>query len=144
MVYSGILLLVLLILLASLRVLWGSQSQTKQYLTVENIFILFFTYIILLIGFGLVYMLLEMLGVEVLVDPTLSNTPSFISVLGSKLYFSAITLLSVGYGDLTPVGIGRIIAVVEALVGYVLPAAFVVRTVIDMEHHGEDSFKKDK
>jgi potassium channel LctB len=52
------------------------------------------------------------------------------------MYFSAITLLSVGYGDITPVGIGRWIAIIEALVGYTMPAAFVARTF--MEHEKRD------
>ncbi len=51
----------------------------------------------------------------------------------TSLYFSAVTLLSVGYGDIVPIGIGRWIAMVEALLGYALPAAFVVRTVMDVE-----------
>jgi potassium channel LctB len=49
------------------------------------------------------------------------------------MYFSAITLLSVGYGDITPIGIGRWLAVVEALLGYTMPMAFVVKTVINFE-----------
>jgi potassium channel LctB len=49
------------------------------------------------------------------------------------MYFSAITLLSVGYGDITPIGVGRWIAIVEALVGYTMPAAFVVHTVMENE-----------
>ena len=49
------------------------------------------------------------------------------------LYFSAVTLLSVGYGDISPIGIGRWIAIAEALIGYTLPFAFVMRSVIDNE-----------
>ncbi|MDY0395815.1 potassium channel family protein [Virgibacillus halophilus] len=37
--------------------------------------------------------------------------------------------MTIGYGDITPVGIGRLVALIEALVGYVLPAAFVMRIV---------------
>ena len=36
----------------------------------------------------------------------------------TSFYFSAMTLFSVGNGDVIPQGIGRIIAVVEALIGY--------------------------
>jgi len=37
-----------------------------------------------------------------------------------------------------PVGIGRWIASIEALIGYALPAAFVVRTAIDFENVKND------
>jgi len=41
--------------------------------------------------------------------------------------------LTVGYGDITPIGIGRAIAMTEALIGFVMPAAFVVRVVLHMD-----------
>jgi potassium channel LctB len=53
------------------------------------------------------------------------------------IYFSAVTLLSVGYGDLVPVGIGRFIAIVQALFGYLLPAAFVVTSVLHVTKKSE-------
>lgn len=40
---------------------------------------------------------------------------------------------SVGFGDVAPVGIGRLLAIIEALLGYTIPAAFVVRTFIDFD-----------
>ena len=43
------------------------------------------------------------------------------------IYFSAITLLSVGYGDVTPFGWSRGIAMIEALIGYILPAVIAVQ-----------------
>ncbi|MBO8172484.1 MAG: two pore domain potassium channel family protein [Bacillaceae bacterium] len=49
--------------------------------------------------------------------------------LFQSLYFSAITLLAVGYGDLTPFGLSRFVAILEAIVGYTLPAALVVQMI---------------
>jgi potassium channel LctB len=45
------------------------------------------------------------------------------------MYFSAATLFSVGYGDMYPVGIGKLFATFEAFIGYIMPAIFVMRTV---------------
>ncbi|WLR51276.1 potassium channel family protein [Bacillus tianshenii] len=133
--YVGMIVSVVFILAVSLKTLWKSQVEKKQYLTLENLLLLFFTYLIVLIGFGLIYALLELMGVPVLIDNLASENDSFLHLLSAKMYFSAVTLLSVGYGDITPIGAGRWIAMFEALVGYVLPAAFVVRTVIEIEKH---------
>lgn len=57
----------------------------------------------------------------------------FFSRLWTSLYLSAITLFSVGYGDVVPIGIGRPLVIIEALLGYTIPAAFVVRTFIDID-----------
>lgn len=40
-----------------------------------------------------------------------------------------MTLFSVGYGDMYPVGIGKLFATFEAFIGYIMPAIFVMRTV---------------
>ena len=53
--------------------------------------------------------------------------------LETYIYFSAVTLFSVGYGDIAPIGIGRVIAMIEALIGYTIPAAFVAKAFIDIE-----------
>lgn len=37
-----------------------------------------------------------------------------------SLYFSIVTLATVGYGDLRPVGLGRLVAVVEVMTGWLL------------------------
>lgn len=45
--------------------------------------------------------------------------------LGDAAYFSLITFTTLGYGDLTPVGFGRVVAVVVVLMGLVLVALLV-------------------
>lgn len=64
------------------------------------------------------------------------NTPgqeSWREKLSTSIYLSAITLFSVGYGDVVPIGVGRLLVIIEALLGYTIPAAFVVRTFIDYD-----------
>lgn len=36
------------------------------------------------------------------------------------------TLFSIGYGDIVPIGLGKIIAIIEGLIGFLLPPAFIV------------------
>ena len=86
-----------------------------------------------MLGFGLIYTVFVMKGVPVLLEGDNLLEGHFIEAIQDAMYFSAITLLSVGYGDITPVGIGRWLAIVEALLGYIMPTAFVVRTVISYE-----------
>ena len=45
---------------------------------------------------------------------------------GNALYFSGITYATIGYGDISPVGIARLLAVVEGLLGIILNAALIV------------------
>ena len=92
-----------------------------------------FVYITILIGFGLIYILLETKGHQVLIEQYPIKAEDFVERLGTYIYFSAVTLFSVGYGDIAPIGIGRLIAMIEALIGYTIPAAFVARAVFDLE-----------
>ena len=98
-----------------------------------NLATLFLIYTTVLIAFGLSYVVLEEMGFAVLKEDGESLNAHSFQLVEVCLYFSAVTLLSVGYGDISPIGIGRWIAIAEALIGYTLPFAFVMRSVIDNE-----------
>lgn len=49
-----------------------------------------------------------------------------LSTLFSSLYFSVVTFTTLGYGDITPVGVSRAIAAIEAFTGSFTIALFVV------------------
>ena len=129
----ALILVIVVILIFSLNWLWESHQRRMLTMSLENFILLLMTYLIILIGFGLMYTLLQLNHYSVLVEQGTVIKGPFLQLLDTGLYFSAVTLLSVGYGDITPIGIGRWIAIIEALIGYILPAAFVVRTVIDIE-----------
>ncbi len=100
----------------------------------ENFVFLGITYAVIMIGFGLLFLLLEMKGMVVFYDISDEiKQHSFWTRLGTSIYLSAITLFSVGFGDVVPVGYGRLLVVIEALLGYTIPAAFVIRTFIDFD-----------
>lgn len=94
----------------------------------------FYTFIILycifIVGFGLIYFTLSF-NRTILIENVYNRYPevSLLRQLFLSMYFSGVTLLTIGYGDITPIGIGRIIAIVQALFGYVLPTAFVLKLV---------------
>src|SRR5690625_5039239 len=95
----------------------------------EIFYTLLIIYSIVIIGFGLIYFILSFQRIMLVEFGDIRQ----VGVLGSlihSMYFSGVTLLTIGYGDITPIGIGRLIALVEALIGYILPTAFVLRLVI--------------
>lgn len=106
--------------------LYGKFELRDSRFSSELFWTLFVIYIIVILGFGLIYFILSFQGIVLVENGELRQ----VSVLGSiihSVYFSGVTLLTIGYGDITPIGIGRLIAVVEALIGYVLPTAFIMR-----------------
>ncbi len=133
MVNALLLVAVLFSLYKSFSQLFKRQEHKKNYISFENIAFLFLLYVNILVGFGLVYAIFELKGTKILLESGQQLSGSFLDILSSSFYFSAITLLSVGYGDISPVGIGRSISILEALIGYIIPAAFVVRSMVDYE-----------
>lgn len=117
----------------SLRTLFLPHKIKGKKVSFENFLYLASIYVTVMIGFGLIYILLELNGFNVFLEETDEWYGNFINRLETGFYFSAVTLFSVGYGDISPVGIGRMIAVLEALIGYTIPAAFVFRAVFDLE-----------
>lgn len=109
----------------------GFTTRDRRF-SIEVFYTLLLIYTIVIIGFGLIYFILSFHG-GVLMTPE-ANIPS--TVLGrlyEAIYFSGVTILTIGYGDLSPVGIGRLLALIEALIGYILPTAFVLRLVTGQE-----------
>jgi len=104
----------------------------------EIFYALLVIYSIVIIGFALIYFILSFQGM-VLVEHGELNQVSIIGSLIHSLYFSGVTLLTIGYGDIIPVGIGRFIALIEALLGYILPTAFVLRLVQTRQRDKGDS-----
>ncbi|CDO04474.1 ion channel [Oceanobacillus picturae] len=104
------------------------RGMRESRFSTELFYGLIIIYLMVMVGFGLIYFMLsfeEIILVESGVPREVGPTGSFIH----SMYFSGVTLLTIGYGDITPVGVGRFIAVIEALIGYILPAAFVLRLV---------------
>src|SRR5690606_26796778 len=124
---------VIICILMALRILFFPDRFKFKQVSFENFAFLGCTYAVIMIGFGLIFLMLEMKGIHVIIDSGQGDVDSWNKRLGTSLYLSAITLFSVGYGDVVPVGVGRLLVMVEALIGYTIPAAFVVRTFVDFD-----------
>ncbi|MGM0877027.1 MAG: ion channel [Bacillota bacterium] len=105
----------------------------KNFLSFETAIMITYLYISLLVGFGMIYLICMQSNINVLIESGTSVSGNYFDKLVTSLYFSAVTLFSVGYGDIVPVGLGRLLAVIQALIGYILPAVFVARTVIGID-----------
>ncbi|WP_307332707.1 potassium channel family protein [Evansella vedderi] len=117
----------------SLYLLLINQPEEGRRISLRRFIVLILVYATVMSGFGLLYLGLELMGIPVLVEGDRLEYESFFHLVEDVMYFSAVTLLTVGYGDITPQGIGRWIAMIQALIGYLLPAAFVVTSVFYRE-----------
>lgn len=101
--------------------------KDSQFST-ETFYSLLIIYSIVIIGFGLIYFILSFQGI-ILVEQGKYDQVNVLGSLIHSFYFSGVTLLTIGYGDIVPIGIGRLIVLIQALIGYVLPTAFMIRIV---------------
>ncbi|WP_018924364.1 potassium channel family protein [Salsuginibacillus kocurii] len=95
------------------------------------LFILVLLYGTIAILFGIIYIVLDVTNLGKLIDHYGHTSEYFehppLNYLVKPFYFSAVTLFSVGYGDISPFGLAKVFAVLEAMIGYILPAAVVMQ-----------------
>ncbi|MCM3115737.1 potassium channel family protein [Neobacillus sp. MER 74] len=130
MVFFFLLPIVIFCIFMSLRTLFIPNTVKDKLVSIDNFLYLGSVYLTVILGFGLIYLLFELIGMSLLMEV---NNQDNRNIFETSFYFSAMTLFSVGNGDVIPQGIGRIITVTEALIGYTLPAAFVARVMFDRE-----------
>src|SRR5699024_3571761 len=118
--------LVIVLLFGSLHGFIFGRTNRKSYFSYDIFYTLLIVYIMVLISFACLYFLLSFQGVVLLENGTLKEL-SPLGRLKHSLYFSGVTLMTVGYGDITPVGWGRLIALIESLIGHILPPAFFLK-----------------
>ncbi|NNU84779.1 two pore domain potassium channel family protein [Geobacillus sp. BMUD] len=122
------------VLLGSITSLWTARVQATHRLSLDSLWVLVQWYLTMMLGFAMIYMILQVNGHTVFTPSSNRAAEGRLSLLEDSLYLSGMTLLSVGYGDVTPIGVGRWIAIAEALLGYIMPAVIVTRTVFDWDH----------
>lgn len=105
---------VIICILSALRLLFIPNRFKYKQVSFENFAFLGCTYAVIMIGFGLLFLLLEIKGWTIIIDSSLQESSGWNERLATSLYLSAITLFSVGYGDVVPVGIGRLFVMIEA------------------------------
>jgi potassium channel LctB len=119
-------------LMMSMKGLFTPGKLHQRHISVSYFLYFGCLYLTIMVGFALLYMLVQMEG-HLVWAGTAYERPFFWDHFFSSLYFSGITLFSVGYGDIVPEGFGRWIALIEAWIGYTIPTAFVVRSMMEKE-----------
>ncbi|MBO8157832.1 MAG: two pore domain potassium channel family protein [Bacillaceae bacterium] len=125
-------IIVVFIMVQSIYTYFRKREEFRGAFSFDHFYILIHIYFIVMIGFGLLYFLLSQKGITLLEGGYLQEI-SQLERLGTSIYFSGVTLMTVGYGDITPVGVGKVLALIEALIGYLLPAAFFVQVIRDVK-----------
>ncbi|UOR13321.1 potassium channel family protein [Halobacillus amylolyticus] len=119
--------LILLLIAGSLRQLLTSLEVEHRTFSGQIFFALLLLYTIIMVGFGIIYATLSYQGLIIFAQSPGVFPYSWTKEVARGVYFSGVTLFTVGYGDLMPIGWGRLVAVFEALIGYTLPAAIVAK-----------------
>ncbi|RDI40938.1 ion channel [Falsibacillus pallidus] len=104
-----------------------NKTYRKSYFSTPLFLKLFFVLSMILVGFAAIYYLLSLEGV-ILVQSLSSRKPIEPTII-NVLYFSGETLISVGYGDMLPVGVTRLFAVIESMIGLLLPTAYFMKAL---------------
>ncbi|WP_325053275.1 ion channel [Lentibacillus cibarius] len=117
LIMSAIVIIVFVSIVTFVRSGKLSNMQESRF-SAEIFYTLLVIYLIVIFGFALIYFILSMNQILLVENGELREVSVFGSLVHS-IYFSGVTLLTIGYGDITPIGIGRIIALIQALIGYI-------------------------
>ncbi|MGD6830796.1 ion channel [Sutcliffiella halmapala] len=127
MIISTILIgLTIVFLLANLYYFFTNKTYKKSYANSALFYKLFFVLLSITIGFAVLYYLLSF-------DEVILKIPDSTGTQGKDfftyLYFSGVTILSVGYGDVVPVGSARFFSLIQASIGLLLPTAYFMKAM---------------
>ena len=106
--------------------------MSRKTLIFYNILILFFLYFSIAMFFAFTYIALDFMDLGSILDhhSTIEHQEQLLDLFTRSLYFSCITLFAVGYGDMSPLGLAKGIAIVQAIVGYILPYAIILNYLV--------------
>lgn len=122
---SAILIISGLILISIYQFIF-SKTYRQSYFSYELFNTLIVLYLTILLAFALLYTLLAEES-TLLISESQVEAPSFLDELWTSIYFSGVTLFTIGYGDIIPVGIARPLSLIEAMIGYLIPIAFFMK-----------------
>ncbi|MCD2136458.1 potassium channel family protein [Salinicoccus halitifaciens] len=106
----------------------GDMQKTHKFSMQWPLYLYIFTVMTgLLLTFAVIYYLVSLEG-PILID-NIQGEPMEEHDFAEMLYYSGVTLLSIGYGDLTPIGPIRYISLFEAFLGIVVPTVIFVKEI---------------
>nr|WP_143414590.1 ion channel [Halobacillus massiliensis] len=117
----------IIFILVNLVYFFSNKTYRKSYFSTALFLKLFFVSVGVVIGFAFLYYMMSFKSLVIVegndsmapVDPSFSNF----------LYFSGVTMLSVGYGDYVPVGPSRFFSLIESSLGVLLPTAYFMKAL---------------
>ena len=137
MISAILVMITILFLLANLYYFFTNKSYKESYFSSAMFYKLFFILLSLTLGFAVLYYLLSLNEVILRVnDPTGEAADQ---TFMDFLYFSGVTILSVGYGDFVPVGSARFFALIQASLGLMLPAAYFMKALSGSRQGNNDN-----
>ncbi|MFC4403035.1 potassium channel family protein [Gracilibacillus xinjiangensis] len=113
---------------------FSNKAYRKSYLSTVLFQKLFLAFVGLTIGFAIIYYALSF-NETIIMESSPSNKPME-PTFPNLLYFSGVTLLSIGYGDIVPVGSARFFSLIQAAIGLLLPTAYFLK-VLDRSNNEE-------
>ena len=94
MLYIIIFAFTIYCIVMSIKTIFIPNTIKGKLVSLENFLYLIFVYITIFIGFGLIYILLETKGHQVMVEKyPIARQIDFVERLGTYIYFSAVTLI---------------------------------------------------
>ncbi len=124
---NALVVVTLIFICINLIYFFRNQTYRQSYFSTALFFKLFIVMTSVLVGFGVLYYLLSLKDV-VLITSLSSRKPIAPDFL-DLLYFSGETLFSVGYGDMLPIGVTRLFALLESMIGILLPTAYFMKAL---------------
>jgi len=114
--------------------IWGYLKYVAKKLILDNMGLyatsperVLISVVIAWFGFGILFFLTEMAHLGNTVSAV--NNPDHLSILFQSFYHSAITFFTIGYGDVFPVGLSRLVSALEGFTGVFMMSYFTVAFV---------------
>lgn len=117
-------------------------SQRILVFLVEDVSLLVYSliFVVIVIGFGIVYTCLTPIGHGI----GQNLTPLSETTLRGGIYFSVVTVSSLGYGDMHPVGISKALAGLEVLLGLAVIGIMIAKVTSQrLSYHVSRLFSSD-
>ncbi|QTM98390.1 two pore domain potassium channel family protein [Sediminibacillus dalangtanensis] len=137
MLSQVILALIIIFIVGNLYYFFTNKSFKKSYFNRSLFFKLFFVLTGITFGFALLYYVLSLNGPVLVYSDPAGSKPADHSFL-TYLYYSGETILSVGYGDIVPLGVARPLSLIEAAIGVLLPTAYFMRAFGSNKHEDDN------
>ncbi|MFD2658214.1 potassium channel family protein [Gracilibacillus thailandensis] len=122
-----LLIAAILFIIIHLVYFFRNKTYKKSYFSTALFMKLFFVLCGVTFGFSLLYYALSF-EETVIVQDLSAETPVEHS-FSNLLYFSGVTILSIGYGDMIPVNTARFFALLQAAIGVLLPTAYFIKAL---------------